>query len=144
MAVSQRLRQASNVALNILVPLMCQNFLFFVFVFVLFFQKKLVIFRLYDRKRLLVTLPIVTPYTHEQIFSLLPTIVLHYIFLSILSECGDVSITCMLSFSYEDSVNVYSFVARVAYRLAQALYLDVHADIHIGIFILTLLQIYYL
>ncbi len=32
----------------------------------------------------------------------------------------------MLSFSFEDSINVYSFTARVTYRLAQALCIDVH------------------
>ena len=58
---------------------------------------------------------------------------LHYIIVSGLPEClefptettGEVSVTCMLSFSYKDSINVYSFIARVAYRLAQALYIDV-------------------
>ncbi len=27
---------------------------------------------------------------------------------------------------YEDSINVYHFIARVAYQLAQALHIDVH------------------
>ncbi len=43
---------------------------------------------------------------------------------------GEVSVTCMLSFSYEDSIKVYSFIARVAYRLAQALYIDVREHIY--------------
>ncbi len=52
----------------------------------------------------------------------------------------EVSVACMLSFLYEDRINVYSFIARVAYQLAQTLYIDV-ASIRIGIFILILLQI---
>ncbi len=78
--------------------------------------------------------PIVTPYSHEQIISSLPAVVLHYHILSSLPEClefptditGEVSVASMLSFSYENSVNIYSFIARVAYQLLQALYIDLH------------------
>ncbi len=55
---------------------------------------------------------------------------------------GEVSVACMLSFSYEDSINVYHFIARVAYRLAQTLHINLH-ELHMGIFILILLQINY-
>ncbi len=34
---------------------------------------------------------------------------------------GDVSVDCMLSFSYEDSINVYSFIVQVAYQFAYGL-----------------------
>ncbi len=71
----------------------------------------------------------------EQIISSLPgsSFALHYI-LSGLPQClefpiettGEVNVTCMLSFSYEDSINVYRFIARVAYQLAQALHIDLH------------------
>ncbi len=55
---------------------------------------------------------------------------MHYIIRSGLLEClefpiettGEESVACMLSFSYEDRINVYSFTARVAYGLAEALY----------------------
>ncbi len=65
------------------------------------------------------------PYSCEQIvFTARGSIVLHCI-LSVLPECGPVGITgavsvnCVLiCFSYEDSINVYNFIARVAYRLA--------------------------
>ncbi len=84
--------------------------------FQLFFQKKLIVFRLYNHKLLLVMLPIVTPYSCEQIISLLPTVVLHYTILSCLLECLEflieaetLSVAC--SFSYEDSINGYSFIA---------------------------------
>ncbi len=63
----------------------------------------------------------------------MPAVVMHYIILSGLLEClefpiettGEVSVACKLSFSYKDSINVYSFTARVAYGLAEALYVDV-------------------
>ncbi len=70
------------------------------------------------------------------------------LFLSGLPEClefpiettGEVSVTCMLSFSYEDSINTYLSIERVAYRLTQAVHIDLHV-LQIGIFILILLQI---
>ncbi len=73
--------------------------------------------------------PVVTPYSLGQIISLLPAVVLHYIILSRLPECLEFPIetTCEVSvacFSYEDSFNVYSFIPRVAYQLAQALCID--------------------
>ncbi len=82
--------------------------------------------------------------------SLLPAVVCITLFLSGLPECleflvettGKASVACMLNFSYEDSINVYSFIERVAYQLAQALDIDLH-ELHIGIFILILLQINY-
>ncbi len=63
---------------------------------------------------------------------------LHCIILSSLPEClkfpiettVEVSVACMLSFSYEDSINVYRFIARVAYQLAQAIYIDVCKHTH--------------
>ncbi len=71
--------------------------------------------------------PIATSYSCEQLFSLLPMVVLYYIILSSLLEClefpiettSEVSIS-RLNLSYEDKINVYSFIARVAHRLAQA------------------------
>ncbi len=70
--------------------------------------------------------------------SSLPAVVLHYLILSSLPEClefptditGEVSVACMLSFSYENSVNIYSFIARVTYRLVQALYIDLRMNTH--------------
>ncbi len=58
------------------------------------------------------------PYSLEQIIALLLAVVFHYT-LRGLPEClvfpiettGEESVTCMLSFSYEDSINVYSFIA---------------------------------
>ncbi len=93
--------------------------------------------------------PIVTLHSREQTISLLLAVVLHYIILSGLLEClefpiettGEASVTCMLSFSYEDSINFYSFTAQTAYQPAQALYIDVCE--HYSIFILILLQINY-
>ncbi len=66
--------------------------------------------------------------------SSLPAVVLHYHILSSLPEClefptditGEVSVASMLSFSYENSVNIYSFIVRVAYQLLQAFYIDLH------------------
>ncbi len=34
------------------------------------------------------------------------------------------SVVCMWSFSYEDSINVYRFIELVAYLLAQAVHID--------------------
>ncbi len=62
------------------------------------------------------------PYSHgvlsEQIISLPTAVVLHYIILSGLLEClefpiettGEVSVTHILSFSYDDSIKIYSFI----------------------------------
>ncbi len=104
--------------------------------FQLFFQKKLVIFRLYNHKLLLVMLPIVTPYSCEQIIYLLPTVVLHYTVLSCLPEflieAETLSVAC--SFSYdEDSINDYSFIARVIelLKLYMSMCMDIHWHIHI-------------
>ncbi len=89
-------------------------------------------------------------YSCEQLFLCCPhSSALHYI-LSSLPECleflidttGEVSVNCMLSFSYENSINVYRFIAQVAYQLALALHTDLHEQ-HNGIFILILLQINY-
>ncbi len=66
-----------NVAPDILSPFNVQEFSFR-----LTFSEKVCYFRLYDRKRLLVKPPIITPYSREQMISLLPAAVLHYIILS--------------------------------------------------------------
>ncbi len=52
---------------------------------------------------------------------------------------GEVSVACMLSFSYDDSIDIYHFIARIVYELAQAVHINLH-ELH-GIFILILLQI---
>ncbi len=65
-------------------------------------------------------------------------VVLYYTIFSAVPEClefsveitGEVSITFMLSFSYEDSINVYSFIAQVTYRPTQVLHMDLH-ELHI-------------
>ncbi len=77
------------------------------------------------------------PYSLEQIVSFLPILVLCYTisqrFSGVLGETTvEVSVACMLSFSNEDSINVYRFIARVAYRLAQALHINLH-ELNIGI-----------
>ncbi len=90
--------------------------------------------------------PLITFYSSEQIIYLLTAIVIA-LFLSSLPEClefpietiGELSAACISSLSYEESINAYRFIARVAYRLAQ-----VHInllELQIGIFILVLLQI---
>ncbi len=48
----------------------------------------------------------------------------------------------MLSFSYENSINIYRFIARVAYKLAQALHINLH-ELLIDIITLILLQTNY-
>ncbi len=81
MATSRRMKQASKCCTgHFKIPLMCQNFSF-----QLFFQKKLVIFRPYDCKRLLVMPPIVTPYSHEKTTFCCPcsSFALHYILSSL-------------------------------------------------------------
>ncbi len=90
-------------------------------------SKKASFFWPYNLKRVLVTPPIATSYSCEQLFSLLPMVV-YYIILSSLLEClefpiettSEVSISCRLNLSYEDKINVYSFIARVERQLAQA------------------------
>ncbi len=50
-------------------------------------------------------------------------VVLYYVILSSLLEClefpiettSEVSISCRLNLSYEDKINVYSFIAQVAH-----------------------------
>ena len=75
---------------------------------------------------------LVTPYSHEQINSLLTAVVFHYTISQCLLEClefpietnGEVSVACMH--------NVHHFIAQAAYRLTQDIHIDLH-EFHIGI-----------
>ncbi len=128
-----------NVALDILSPLNMPYFFCFNY------------FSRNNHKQWLEMPPKVTPYSCEQAISLLPVVVLHYTIFSVVYRSAWsfifkllvkwVPLVC-LSFSYEDSINVYRFITRVAYWLAQALHIDLH-ELHIGIFTLMLLQINY-
>ena len=93
------------------VPLICQSFLFF-FVSAYFFRKSQLLFFLsYDHKLLLVTLPIVTSKSHEQIASCNPWQSC-FIF-SVFYRCAGigvsfplkllevVGVSCIFSFSYK-------------------------------------------
>ena len=93
--------------------------------------------------------PIVTPYSCEQIISVLSIVSLELLYFSVVyrsawsshwNSTGEVSVACMLSSSYEDSINIYCLISRVICRLAQVLLIDLH-ELHIGVFILILLQI---
>ncbi len=91
--------------------------------------------------------PIVTPYSREQIISLLPAVVLHYVILEAYWRAWNLPLKLLVRVSFVCYAYEIALMSTVSLNELHIdllkLYISMCMNIHIGIFILILFQINY-